>query len=122
MNEKSKSISIFDDDEDILSICSYFLKSRGWSVNSFPNVDNVIERLESSPPDIVLMDNWIPPVGGIVSTQLIKQSEKFRDLPVIYFSANSDIASLAEQAGADHFIAKPFDLDSFEKSIRQWAG
>lgn len=120
MNERSKSICIFDDDEDILAICSYILSSRGWEVHTFPDCDRIIERLESFPPDIILMDNWIPPQGGIVSTRLIRQNEKFGRLPVIYFSANSDIKSLAKEAGADHYIAKPFDVGNFEKTILEW--
>ncbi|MEO5685519.1 MAG: response regulator [Chitinophagaceae bacterium] len=121
MEQRKKTLVIFDDDEDILSICSYIMKARGWTVHTFVDCNNVVERLLPLNPDVVLMDNWIPDEGGIVATQAIRNSTMFKDLPVIYFSANSDIKSLAEQAGADSFIAKPFNLDTLEKQIAQSA-
>jgi FixJ family two-component response regulator len=33
-------------------------------------------------------------------------------MPIVFFSANQDVARLAKDAGADHFIEKPFDLDA----------
>jgi two-component system cell cycle response regulator DivK len=63
------------------------------------------------------MDNWIPEEGGILATQKIKNTPGISDLPIIYFSANSDIRLLAEQAGADHYLAKPFDLDDLLKIV-----
>lgn len=69
-------------------------------------------------PDVILMDNWIPQTGGIAATQTIKKEEDLKNIPVIYFSANNDIEVLAREAGADTYIAKPFDLDDLEALIK----
>jgi len=63
------------------------------------------------------MDNWIPDDGGIIATQTIKKVEKLKNIPVIYFSANSDIELLANHAGAETYLAKPFDLEELERVI-----
>ena len=63
------------------------------------------------------MDNWIPDDGGVIATQKLKKTETLRDIPVIYFSANSDIELLTNQAGAQSFLAKPFDLADLERTI-----
>lgn len=114
-----KKVLIFDDDEDILAICTYILEEQGWEVSTFSNCNNVIEKVESIMPEVIFMDNWIPDSGGIVATQAIKQQENLKHIPVIYFSANNDIKSLAQQAGADSFLAKPFDLEELENIVNQ---
>lgn len=113
----SKKIIIFDDDEDILSICSYILTERGWEVFTYTDCNSITERVSSIKPSVILMDNWIPDAGGIIATQTLKSTEGLKDIPVIYFSANSDIQLLANHAGAESYLAKPFDLDDLESAI-----
>jgi DNA-binding NtrC family response regulator len=108
---------IFDDDEDITSICSYILEEQGFEVHVYNDCRDVVSKVIQIRPDVIIMDNWIADQGGIIATQEIKNSPLLRNTPVIYFSANSDIQSLANQAGADTFLAKPFDLDDLEQVI-----
>jgi DNA-binding response OmpR family regulator len=113
-----KRIIIFDDDEDILSICSYILEEQGWQVHSFTDCNDIIDKVEGIDPSVILMDNWIPDIGGMRATQMLKKHELLKNIPVIYFSANNDIQTLANNAGADSFLAKPFDIDELEKVIK----
>lgn len=113
----TRKIIIFDDDEDILSICSYVLEEQGWEVHTFTDCNNVTEKVSGILPDVILMDNWIPDAGGIIATRALKNTVGLRDIPVIYFSANSDIQLLANHAGAESYLAKPFDLHQLEQVI-----
>jgi CheY-like chemotaxis protein len=117
MDKPRKKIIIFDDDEDILSICIYILEEQGWEVHAYTNCNNIIERVSGIHPDVILMDNWIPDEGGIIATQTLKKDDKLKDIPVIYFSANSDIQLLADHAGAEGYLAKPFDLEELDRVI-----
>jgi DNA-binding NtrC family response regulator len=117
MNDQEKRIIIFDDDEDILAICSYVLEEQGWEVHTFTDCNHIIERVSSIKPSVILMDNWIPDEGGIIATQMLKKNEALKKTPVIYFSANNDIHLLADNAGAETFLAKPFDLIELERVI-----
>jgi len=117
MNNRDKKIIIFDDDEDILSICSFILEEQGWIVTAFADCNNIIEKVSAIMPDVILMDNWIPDDGGIIATQKLKQNEGLKNIPIIYFSANSDIELLANHAGAETYLAKPFDLEELERVI-----
>jgi len=72
MNKSAKKIVIFDDDEDILSICVYILEEQGWEVYTYTNCNNIVERISEIKPDVILMDNWIPDEGGIIATQILK--------------------------------------------------
>src|SRR6266571_2394075 len=97
----TRKIIIFDDDEDILSICIYVLEEQGWEVHAFTDCNNVTEKVSGIQPDVILMDNWIPDAGGIIATQTLKKNDELKSIPVIYFSANSDIQLLANHAGAE---------------------
>ena len=110
---------IFDDDLDILSICSYILEEQGWEVHTSTHCNNIVENVEKVKPDVILMDNWIPETGGIIATQTLKKHPEFKSIPIIYFSANNDIQSLAKQAGADTYLEKPFDLTELEEIINR---
>lgn len=117
MSNTDKKIIIFDDDEDILSICSFILEEHGWKVNVFTDCNNIVEKVSAILPDVILMDNWIPDDGGIIATQKLKQNDQLKSIPIIYFSANSDIELLASHAGAETYLAKPFDLEELERVV-----
>lgn len=112
-----KRILIFDDDIDILSICSYILEDQGWEVYTSSHCNNIINTVRGIAPDVILMDNWIPDSGGVIATQTLKGDPVLKSIPVIYFSANNDIQLLASQAGADTYLEKPFDLNELERVI-----
>ncbi|WP_295675856.1 response regulator [uncultured Mucilaginibacter sp.] len=117
MDITEKKIVIFDDDEDILSICSFILEEQGWTVYAYTDCNKIVEKISAVMPDIIIMDNWIPDDGGIIATQTLKKNEALKNIPVIYFSANSDIEQLASHAGAETYLAKPFDLEDLEMVI-----
>ena len=117
MESSEKRILIFDDDTDILSICTYILEEMGWQVHTRTDCNNIINTVKETKPDVILMDNWIPDTGGIIATQTLKAHHDYKHIPVIYFSANHDIKNLSKQAGADTYLEKPFDITQFEKII-----
>jgi two-component system cell cycle response regulator DivK len=112
-----KRILICDDDSDILSICQFILGEIGLEVHTRTDCNNIISVVDEIRPDVILMDNWIPDTGGIIATRTLKQHPEFKKIPVIYFSANTDIKLLASEAGADSYLAKPFDISDLEKAI-----
>ncbi len=113
-----KTILIFDDDVNILELCAIILTECGYEVATSETSHDIIEKVEESRPDAILMDNWIPDIGGIEATRILKKHPDFKHIPVIYFSANNDIKSLAASAGADAHLAKPFDLEELENIIK----
>ena len=112
-----KRILICDDDTDILSICTYILEEQNWEVHTKTNCIDITEVVRGIKPSVILMDNWIPDTGGIIATQSIKADPELKNIPIIYFSANNDIKSLAKEAGADAFLEKPFDIEDLERVV-----
>ena len=114
-----KRILVCDDDLDILDILDYALTDSGWEVVKSYTVDNIIDKVTNARPSVIIMDNWIPGVGGIVATQVIKRHPIFSKIPVIYLTANNDIEKLASSAGADLALPKPFDLDVLTRLVEK---
>lgn len=113
----NKTILVFDDDKAILDIFSIVLEACGYEVAISSTSHDIIEKVTDIKPDVIIMDNWIPDIGGVEATQLLKKHPDFRHIPVIYCSANNDVASLAERAGAEAYLSKPFDLDDLEQKV-----
>src|ERR1051326_3565769 len=104
------TIISFQYEAEILQICAIILKSRGYNVITENSCEEVAKKVEDSGADVILMDNSIPGSGGIEATRMIKRTDSIKHIPVIFFSANSNVALLSEQAGAEYFLPKPFDI------------
>ena|ERR1700744_24909 len=114
----SKRVLILDDDLDILQICTIVLKKKGFDVFTVNNSHQVVEQVKTYHPDVILMDNWIPGPGGIEATRTLKMDSETQDIPVIFFSANSNVTQLAQEAKADYFLQKPFDISELEGIVQ----
>jgi CheY-like chemotaxis protein len=112
-----KKVLVCDDDKDILDIIKYILTDAGWEVETSEDVVDIIDKVKSCQPSVIIMDNWIPDIGGIAATRLLKEDPDLKYIPVVYITANSDVQSLAEKAGADLYLAKPFNLTSLENLV-----
>ena len=117
MKGEKVKVLLFDDDADILELCTVILSSKGYDVVTSSTCENLLHTVELAQPDIIFMDNWIPVTGGIVATRELKSHPTFKNIPVIYFSANNNVPGLAEEAGADAYLAKPFDIVALEEII-----
>ncbi len=113
----SYRILILDDDTDILFFCSVIFENLGFDVASVTHCKDIYDQVEKNHPDIILIDNWIPDVGGTKAIQLLKQHPVFKEIPVILFSANNNLPALAKEAGADNYLKKPFDLTAIEEMV-----
>jgi CheY-like chemotaxis protein len=114
----NKRVLILDDDLDILQICTIVLKKKGFDVLTLNNSNEVVEQVTAFHPDVILMDNWIPGPGGIEATRMLKITPETQDIPVIFFSANSNVTQLAQEAQADYFLQKPFDISELEGIVQ----
>lgn len=117
-----KKVFIFDDNDDILELCTLILEDAGYDTKTSVTSNDIISQVSAFMPDIIFMDNWLPDVGGIEATQELKRHPTFRNIPVIYFSANNDVRKLAEQAGADSYLSKPFDINQLEDVVKKHIG
>ncbi len=113
-----KCVLIYDDDQEILLLCKAIL-SKEYHVEILSRCENVINDIELLKPAVILMDLWIPEIGGEQAIAEIKKNESTKNIPVILFSANADIAAICKKINADGYIEKPFDIITFKEIIQQ---
>ncbi|MPS66762.1 MULTISPECIES: response regulator [Chryseobacterium] len=117
---ENKKILIFDDDAAILEVVTIIFEENGYEVRISETSHDILEKVAECRPDVILMDNWIPKIGGVEATKILKNNEEFKHIPVIYMTANNNIAALASEALADDYISKPFDLDDLEEKVAKY--
>ncbi len=119
--EEGKKVFIFDDNKDLLELCTIVLEEAGYQIKTSTTSNGIIEQVAEYRPDIIFMDNWLPDVSGIEATRKLKADDNLKNIPVIYFSANNNVSALAKEAGADDYLSKPFDISSLEDIVRKYA-
>jgi len=110
-------VMIFDDDSDLLEVCSIVLRSKNYVVAGFHKCNDILKEVKLFSPHVILMDNWIPDTGGVKATRQIKDDLSLRSIPVIFFSANDRVQDLANEAGAEYFLQKPFEIEDLENVV-----
>lgn len=114
-----KCVLIFDDDTEILYLCNAVLKN-DYRVVTRSRCDNVELDVEAIQPDIILMDLWIPSIGGAKATELLKQVPTTANIPILLFSANADIKEIALSVYADGYLEKPFDIKKLKETVEKY--
>lgn len=112
-----KKVLIFDDDQDLLDICSLILRQKNFEIYTRENCADILHQVEVFAPGVIIMDCRIPDIGGIKAVQLLKKDDRFRHIPVILFSGNNNIADQAKEAGAEFYLNKPFDIVDLETVV-----
>ena len=110
-------VMLFDDDVDLLEVCSIVLKSKNYHVVGLNKCSDIVHEVKSFSPNVILMDNWIPDIGGVKATQLLKNNPELKSIPVIFFSANDRVEDLALEAGAEFYLQKPFEIEELETTV-----
>ena len=108
MNTKNP-ILIIDDEPDVFDVLEGILFKEGHQLNYAPNGVEAIKFLESSLPDLIILDLMIPDCDGIEICRQIKQVPEWEHIPIIIITALNSKETLAQclDAGADDFIGKP---------------
>lgn len=113
-----KKILIIEDEQDIVDIATMILEDEGYEVSSFTEYPGYEARVNSSRPDLVLLDLNLKGYQGKDICKYIKAHDHLKQTPVVLMSANRDIKTVKEESGADDYISKPFDLTDFISTIR----
>ena len=114
-------ILIVDDERGILDTLKILFRSEGFQVSVADSGRKALEALEKERPDLVLSDIKMPGAGGL--DVLKKAKEVDPEMPVILMTAQASLQSAigAVNAGAYHYIQKPFSNDELLTICRRAA-
>jgi CheY-like chemotaxis protein len=105
-----KTVLVADDDHDVRDLIAYRLQSVGYQVLTAANGPDALAMTRRLLPDLVVLDVNMPGLDGIEVCHRLRERPETADIPVIVVSAwalPTDV-DLAYAAGADDFLAKPF--------------
>lgn len=115
------TVLVVDDEPDIALICRLALSLEGFEVEERDSGKAALAYLAEHTPDVVLLDLRLPDLSGWEVLDELRASGRLADLRVILFSAHSNAAHAAAEAGCVAFISKPFTPDDLVENVRRAA-
>jgi len=115
-----KKILIVDDDPVNRDFFLLMLSKLGFLVKDAVDGFDALEKLKKLQPDLILLDNIMPGMSGFEFTRKIKEDEKYREIPIIMFSALDDVQDKLNgfELGVDDYITKPFNFSEVLARIK----
>ena len=111
------NILVCDDEKDIVSALSIYLKSDGYQVYKAYNGKEALELVQKGDIHLVLMDIMMPEMDGIETMVKIRE---ISNVPVILLTAKSEDTDkvLGLTVGADDYITKPFNPVELQARVK----
>jgi phosphoserine phosphatase RsbU/P len=114
------NVLIVDDTPANLQVLGGMLKEQGCIVRPAPSGKLAIRFAEADPPDIILLDIMMPEMDGYEVCGRLKQSERLKNIPIIFISAPHETIDKVKafSAGGVDYITKPFQFEEVEARVR----
>lgn len=116
---------VVDDDKSIRWVLERALAREGLAARTFDNAADLLQRLETEQPALIISDIRMPGMDGLSLLEALKRQRP--EIPVIIMTAYSDLERTVEayQGGAYEYLSKPFDVDELvslaQRVLRQRA-
>ena len=121
---KGSKILLAEDNEGNVMVVEGLLEGSGIEIKTVPNGQKAVEAIFNKPDEyeLVLMDINMPVMDGYVATSIIREYQKYDNIPIISMSANiteSDIDK-SKSYGMQAHLNKPIDVEAFYKTLLQF--
>jgi diguanylate cyclase (GGDEF)-like protein len=107
-------VLIVDDISHNLQLLESVLKREKYDIVPANNGKQALETVMTAtrPPDLILLDLMMPGMDGLEVCRILKTDDRYRDIPIIFLTANNESKNLIEafRAGAVDYITKPFNM------------
>lgn len=110
-DSKKNTILVIDDDKEILTVLSIYLRKFEYTVLTASHTDSALRVVEEAMPNLILLDIMMPNVGGFEVCRQIKSNEITQHIPIIFMTARTSTPDKVKglEIGAVDYITKPFD-------------
>lgn len=118
--DMKETIMVVDDNPANLDLLKSMLIAAGYDVRSAINGALALQSIENLQPDLILLDIQMPEMDGYEVCQKLKENPSFKDIPVLFISAFSELANKVTgfEAGAVDYITKPFQVEEVLLRVR----
>ncbi len=108
-------ILIADDEKDLVEMLAYHLKKKGYSTLKAYDGYEAWEKIESNPPDLLILDLMMPNLDGWELCRLVRKSQNkaIKEIGILMLTARAmpDDRIYGLEIGADDYLTKPFSLN-----------
>src|SRR5947207_1125812 len=108
---KNAHVLVVDDDEDIRNLLDVILQEEGFSVQTAEDGCDALLKIETDPPQFLLLDLMMPRMTGEEVLRSIKSDPALEDIRVLIISAREGSRNMCLEMGAEDFFLKPIDLN-----------
>ncbi|GAB4130120.1 MAG: hypothetical protein Fur0015_03990 [Ignavibacteriales bacterium] len=118
-NNRKPIILIVDDKPENLSVLFSLLDEK-YEVLAAENGLIALEIIETSKPDMILLDIMMPEMDGYELCTILKSNDSTKDIPIIFMSALSETTDKVRglELGAIDYITKPFQKEEVVARIK----
>lgn len=116
---QTPKILVADDDPAIVDAVQMMLELEGYEVDTTTNGETVY-KIKEQFPDLLLLDIWMSGQDGREICKYLKNEPHTKHIPIIMISASRDVIDSAKKAGADDFIAKPFEMNELLAKVAHY--
>ena len=119
-SRSGERVLVVDDHEDNVELLRVRLEAWGYEVDTAQDGKQALERVQASPPDLILLDVMMPAVDGNEVARRIKHNPALPFIPIIMQTALDSTESKVEglEAGADDYITKPIEFAELKARLR----
>ena len=105
-----KKVFVVDDDAMSLKMAEFILQQNNYAVIKASSGMEFLSMLSKVEVDLVLLDIEMPLMNGIKTLETMKKNEAFRDIPVMFLTANTELDTIKEagKLGVSGYVKKPF--------------
>lgn len=110
-------ILVVDDDSGIGEMLKTLLEFYGYQVTVTEQPEETEKIIINKEIDLVMLDMLISGINGTDVCARLRKNEDTANIPVLMMSALHDAGEKCRLAGANDFIAKPFEMDELIEKI-----
>ena len=110
MSVTHKKILVVDDDVQLCHLVCDILEEHGYHTVSANNTDQGFRKLYDSRPDLLILDVWMPSIGGFEFCRQVRQDPEMKNTPVMMLTVQDKEMDkvMGLEMGADDYMTKPF--------------
>jgi two-component system, cell cycle response regulator DivK len=109
MASQGKLVLVVDDFKDDREMYAYFLSIKGFRVTLASDGEEALVKAFQVHPDAIILDLWMPGIGGWEALRRLKSDAKTRNIPVVVLTARDFVS--AKAVGSDSCLIKPCPPD-----------
>lgn len=115
-------VLVVDDSPTIRKIVEITLKRHGVQVVSAPSGVIALAAINTTPPELILLDIMLPKVNGYQICQIIRRNPEYKHIPVVMLSGKDGVFDKVRGrlVGANEYITKPFEPRDLLRVVRKY--